>query len=373
MRYQTKLVISLSALKRNISKLQSLTPQNEILFMIKADAYGQGLMPIVKYAVEECGVKNFGCASLGEANYLRDKLSELDFSLYVFSDLNLYADNLIEMYAEKRIIPVISNIEDLEFILSKKIMRYVPLSLKINTGMNRLGIDESDWSKTIDLLKKHDRKKIFHLMSHLAISYKDLKEGDASYQQYELFKKFKAKLQKNHIEVENTSIANSGAIEQKFGLNETFIRPGLMLYGPSSLISEKSKWDGELISELQTNVIAHSDIKKGTQIGYGLSPVPYDGHLVMLPIGYGDGLPMSLTGTRIYQHGYEGKVVGKVSMDMMAILFPRKAKEKFSQEKSFTFWDNKQNNIRRLAKESHQIPYVLLTQISKRLPRVYII
>ena len=85
MRHSTFLEINLGLLQENISKIKKLAP-TKILPMVKADAYGNGLIPISRFLVQECGMSRLGCASLGEALELYRQCPELDVEMMVFSD-----------------------------------------------------------------------------------------------------------------------------------------------------------------------------------------------------------------------------------------------------------------------------------------------
>ena len=89
MRYRTKLIVDLKLLGENYHQLRKIAPANHILFMVKANGYGYGMLPIVRYAVENLQIKEFGLATTGEARYLRQELSDLQFEAYVFSDVQI--------------------------------------------------------------------------------------------------------------------------------------------------------------------------------------------------------------------------------------------------------------------------------------------
>ena len=167
-RLGSHLMIHLDRFKKNIESIQNHCPKNKILLMVKADAYGHGLSEIVDYSFRELGINEFGVATLGEALTLRRNFPEAKFEIYVFSDLQLGLDTLKEQYIENRLIPVISHFDDLNNILEDKSFSNLPICLKFNTGMNRLGLHYEKSSEVIELLKRHQRKEIFHFMSHMA-------------------------------------------------------------------------------------------------------------------------------------------------------------------------------------------------------------
>ncbi len=127
MRFGSQLEINLSALEKNHQKIKAICKSNEMIFMVKADAYGHGLIPIVRHSVTELGIKEFGCATLGEALHLRDELNDLEFEIYVFSDVQLELKECAEIYLNRRIIPVISNREDFDYILNDSNFNRFPI------------------------------------------------------------------------------------------------------------------------------------------------------------------------------------------------------------------------------------------------------
>lgn len=373
MRYKTQFSIDLTKLKSNFEKLKKLAPKNQILFMVKANAYGHGDLVITRFAIEQLDIKEFGFASLGEALTAREHLSDLEFEAYVFSDTE-FRDKT-ELYIENRITPVISKISDLEHYFSIKEQSSLPLVIKLNTGMNRLGIPAEQLDQIISLLKSNGKKSIDHLMTHFANSYYPVDNKRFQYQ-YNEFQKAKKNLLKENIDIKNSSAANSGAIEQGVGLDEeTHIRPGLMVYGPSSLLDPYSaKWDGEIVTELKSNVIEHFSIKKGTPIGYGSTPCPRDGELAIAAIGYGDGILNAFRGAKVYlkKDGKEvsGEIVGRVNMDMIQVLFPSGTNVNYDDQ--VIVWDSNKKHFFELCEKTKLIPYEVFLQISLRVPKVYI-
>lgn len=349
-------------------------PNSKLLFMIKADAYGHGIINITKYAHEECQVEEFGCATLGEALRLRKNLSDLEIEVYVFSDTDLASQISRREYIDKRILPVISSLDDLEMVLDDKEMLHLPLVLKFNTGMNRLGIKVENKDNVLRLLKKHQRQKIHHLMTHFASSFRSQEVTASIAKQAQAFNELKNFFLNSGLKIEKTSLSNSGAIEQQLGGDETHIRPGLMLYGPSSMLPKtklKTSWKGLNISNLEVGIIRKDRINKGEPIGYGETPAPKDGVLVYVAIGYGDGFLTQYSGFVCQHKGHHGSVVGRISMDLTAILFPLKAEADLKVGECISLWSEDCSAIIDLCKISKSIPYQVFTALNERVPRVY--
>ncbi|MBF0206158.1 MAG: alanine racemase [Oligoflexia bacterium] len=381
MRFKTALKVDLGILRDNYQKIKLLAPGCQLLFVIKSNAYGLGMVPLVSFACKQLAIQSFGCASLGEAVYLRHALPDLEFDLFVLSDLDLEMDGGIDYYLSKRIIPVISSLQKLRWILEKKNCKHLKICLKLDTGMNRLGVKAAELEEVITLLKRNQLHQIYHLMSHFSCSSKRIdfsNANDRSVKQYALYKQMKQRLLDAGIDIINSSIANSGAIEQGLGLEENYIRPGLLMYGLSALdpfartdIYAK-KWNGQNVSALETNIIESYSIKKNDPIGYGAFPAPNDGILVYLALGYGDGILNKYHNTQFYHRGHWGRFVGKISMDMSAVLFPAESEKMIKVGDNVSFWDHRQESLLTIADQNDVIPYEILCNISDRVPRIYI-
>ncbi len=374
MRYRTRLYIDLHLLYENVEKIRRLCPHNQILFMVKGDAYGHGMTQMVRFAVTELDIKEFGCATLGEARRLRDELPDLQFEVYVFSDTNLEFQSCADYYLHRRIIPVLSNLADLEYVLSDRDFLYFPLCLKFNTGMNRLGIMPAEVDQVISLFKKYQRKNIFHLITHFGTSSDLITSGSITERQYECFKAIKKQLLSAGIEIERSSAANSGAIEQGYALEETHIRPGLMLYGPSSLnasIRHQSLWTGRCISRLETYIISAFNVKKGDGVGYGNRTIPEEGAIGLIAIGYGDGFNGRMQAPEIYYAGHRGYIFGRVNMDMTQVFFPGIDQSQLKLTDKIFIWGHAPSEVLRFADQTGAIPYELFCGLTSRVPRLY--
>lgn len=366
------LLVDLGKLKANIEALRKEYNDHKILFMVKADGYGHGLVETVKFAYQEMKVSEFGVATLGEAMTLRKHLPSLHFDIYVFSDLQFQQRDLAEFYVENRLIPVVSHLDDLNTILEDSQFQNLPLCLKFNTGMNRLGFSMADADTVVSKLKSHNRTEVFHLMSHFANASMPMEKNNRNIWQRERFAELKNKFLSSGISLEATSLANSGALEQGFCKEETHIRPGLMLFGPTSMAPlhlDKSWWKGQIISQLKTTVINTFDVNKGDPLGYGSIPAPESGTVAIIAMGYGDGISTRYRGATLYHKGTPGKICARVCMDMTYVLFPKGIK--ISRGEEFFIWDGDHDKFMKLSEETETLPYELVIQLTTRVPRVY--
>jgi alanine racemase len=366
MRHSTYLEVNLNHFADNFYKVEKMVQGASIMPMIKADAYGNGLIPITQFVNQELKVKSIGCASLSEAIKIYQDFPDFLGEILVFSDVELRDEKIRRAYLDYNIIPVIHNRFDLDLMLSVPELATIPLVLKINTGMNRLGLSLDDLVQCATRLKL---RGVRHLMSHFSCSYYPIKPGDKTNRQYDEFKKAKQLLQNASVEVIETSMANSAAIEQGFALNETHVRPGLMLYGPASV--ENGAWQGNQISRLVTKVIRASIIKKGTPVGYGVHVAGEDCYMVVLPIGYGDGIMTFYSGVELWINGFKAKIFGRVNMDMTFLAFDPSVEGKIREGDVVEFWGHDRRTISDIAAQMNTHPYQIMCAISGRIPRIY--
>ncbi len=373
------LVVNLDYFKENIQSLRRFYPPKEIIFMLKAGGYGHGAEELSLVAINE-GISSFGLASLDEAISLRKKL--LDYRsltsgetcrLLVFSDLEFFQKDALTFYNCYGITPVISSLYALKIFLESRLFSQVPLFLKMNTGMNRLGIsgEGDELEMCIKLLKSRGRRAISHLMTHFANASEDDTLFPDPASQIEKFRSLLGAFSAAGIQVEETSLANSGAIEKgatRNSINESHIRPGLMLYGPSSLAEKDRSWEGKLISSLSSSVVHRRKIREGDSVGYGGERVPEDGELVIVPLGYGDGISQDYRGVKL-PHG--GTFFAKINMDMAQIFFPYSERRQVPREgEKVVFWENLEQ-FYTLVSQTKTTSYELFCQLSSRIKRVY--
>lgn len=368
MRYSTYLEVNLKLLGENVQMIQALAPKAELLPMVKSDAYGNGMLPVGKFLTEEMGIKVLGCATIGEAIALNEGIKDFKANCVVFSDQELYLPHVREAYFKYKIAPMIFSKKDLEYILNDKDFKKLPLSLKLNTGMNRLGLTIDDIKSFLPELQE---RGIDHLVTHFARTSSVIKEGDRNNHQYQEFKDAKAFLESEGVEIRKTSVSNSGAIEQKFGVDESYVRPGLMLYGPPT-VTDPIMWNGHQISRLISKVMFTFHVKKGTPIGYGVNVADKDCFIAVIAVGYGDGMMSFYSGTKLNIKGHIGKVFGRVNMDMTFLQFDPSAEKDIKVDDVVELWSNDNRVITDIAAQNKTTAYQIMCGISPRIPRRYI-
>ena len=336
--------------------------------MVKASAYGHGIRRVVPFACLEKGIRSFGVATPQEALELKAALDGVQARVFVFSGPPL--QEVHRLYLEESITPVLSSLEDIRFFLENTLP--LPLCMKFNTGMNRLGIHWERVEDVCKLLRRYGRKQVEHLMSHFANA-----SFPASHElnilQRERFDRIKGEFKAQGFCVHETSMANSAAIERGMALDASHIRPGLMLYGPSALengFESKRKTETTLVSTLKARVLEVHRVKKQDPVGYGGVPCDGWGQVVVVSMGYADGLARAYGGGCVPYDGGELKFFGKVSMDMAHLFSPKDGPcPKVGEE--ITLWS--EDNFKNLSKHSNLSPHEMLCLLGHRLPRIYVL
>jgi len=301
--------IDLSALQHNLDVVLQLAPHSKIIAVIKADAYGHGLLPVAK-ALKLADM--LAVARISEAKILRDAgitRPILVLEGFLSSDEIVAASelNLDLVVHQNRQIDLLEQTRNLPIKLG--------VWLKIDTGMHRLGIDVSSVDHSyqrllaLDILK--DKPK---LMTHFANA--DDIDHSLTSEQIKCFVEVAKPLDTQ------CSLANSAAIFAWPESHMDWVRPGIMLYGASPILGKTSD-DHYLkpVMTLTSQLIAINHYKKGDCIGYGSTwCCPEDMPVGVVGIGYGDGYPRHApSGTPVVVNEKSTQLIGRVSMDMLTI------------------------------------------------------
>ena len=306
-------VIDLDALRHNLQRARAVNPEARQFPVIKADAYGHGLLPVAQALAEFAD--GFAVASIDEALCLR----EVDIKQPILLLEGFFnADELekIQQYQLDIVVHHEPQLDALETLASQQdISKPINVWLKVDTGMHRLGfsIDETPavWQRLTECSAASQPAK---LMTHLACA--DDFHNASTQQQIELFNSVLPDVQTER------SIANSAGILGWMSSHADVDRPGIMLYGVSPFLNETGA-DRRLkpVMTLRSELIAIKHGKAGNSVGYGATwTCPEDMPIGVVAMGYGDGYPRHASaGTPVLINGTEVPLVGRVSMDMICV------------------------------------------------------
>lgn len=353
---QTRARIDLEALRRNFRLARKRAPRSDSMAVVKADGYGHGLEAVARILAGETDC--LAVATIGEAQRLRD--AGIRAEIVLLEGVHEAADwPLVEQLALQ---PVLHSRHQLEGC--DALAQEIPVWIKCNTGMNRLGVAPDDVGAFRQDLEKQGGLRVFGLMSHYACA--DDLSDDMSRRQHECLRQ----IHSQHPDLV-TSLANSAAHFHDPAPDCDWTRPGIMLYGGTPLIGTTGPVLGlEPVMTLESRVIAVRELASGESVGYGASWVAEGPcRMGIVEIGYGDGYPRHApSGTPVAVGGHRCTLIGRVSMDMIAVdLGPC---PEAVPGTPVELW-GRQVGVDEVAGMAGTISYELLTGVSPRVPRTH--
>ena len=345
--------ISKQALIHNFHVVKQKAPNSKILAMVKANAYGHGIVSVAKMLK---AADAFGVANIEEALILRQ--AGIDNPIVLME--GFFDSTEFEWIAPYQFIPVIHCMEQIEALEAQHFSSPISIWLKMNTGMNRLGFSQATFLSAYERLKKLPFIHIIGFMTHFAQA--DERENSFTVQQTEIFLDTIKDLPGEKC------LANSAGILAWPQTHYDWVRPGLILYGASPFADETSA-DLNLkpVMQLSAEVISIQTIAKGQRVGYGgkwesQSDVTRIG---IVSIGYGDGYPWhAQSGTPILVNRHLTQIVGRVSMDMLAMDLTHLPDTKVGDP--VQLW-GAHLPIEHVAKGAGTIPYELFCRLTDRV------
>ncbi|WP_368194917.1 alanine racemase [Aeromonas sp. R2-2] len=350
--------INTAALRHNLAVVKRHAPACKIIAVVKANAYGHGLLPVARTLVD---ADAYAVARIEEALMLRScavvKPIVLLEGFFSADDLPVLAANNLQTAVHTR--------EQLEALEQVELPAPVVAWLKLDTGMHRLGVRADEMPAFIERLAKcKNVVQPFNIMTHFSRS--DELEQPTTREQIDLFSKLTAPL------AGERAMANSAGILAWPDSHCDWVRPGVILYGVSPFPNTvAADYDLQPVMTLKTQLIAVRDHKAGEPVGYGANWVSdRDTRLGVIAIGYGDGYPrMAPNGTSVLINGRIVPLVGRVSMDMSTVDLGPGATDKPGDEA--VLW-GEGLPVERVADEIGTIPYELITKLTSRVFMEYV-
>jgi alanine racemase len=299
--------INLQALQHNYSLAQQTAPDSQVMAIIKANAYGHGLVSIAQALPDAAA---FGVACLDEAITLR----EAGFDRRIVLLEGLFGPDDINLINGYRLDVVVHHDSQLQWLAQGQLLRPLDVWLKIDTGMHRLGFPPDNIGEITARLQQIPEVNTVRYMTHFPCA-DDLDNPDTR-QQIDAFGEAVAAV------AGERSLANSAGILGWPAARADWVRPGIMLYGSSPLSGRTAQsLDLQPVMTLSTKLIAVNTRRQGDTIGYGADwSCPVDMPIGVAAIGYGDGYPRHApSGAPLRVNGHAASLAGRVSMDMICI------------------------------------------------------
>ena len=364
--------INLFAVTQNFKSIKSRTTA-DVLAVVKADAYGHGLIPVSK-ALEDAGVDWFGTALLEEAINLR-KAGILKPIISWLTPLGEDFKSAIDLDIDLGI-PSIDLLNEVikAASLTGKAAR---IHLEIDTGMSRGGV-LSEWDQLIkSVLVGVNLKqlKVIGIWSHFARA--DEPDELMNQEQLSLFEEKVNQAKTAGIDAQFIHIANSAALFTNKSSHKNIIRSGIALFGLSpdiKTIGDSSSLGLKPAMKLKAKLNLVKDVKAGASVGYGGTVViKSDTKLGVVALGYADGIPRNTNNLAgVFVDKKRAPIIGRVSMDQFVVDLGITSTAKTGDE-VIVFGDGSSGEytVDEWAKAANTINYEIITRIGPRVPRIY--
>lgn len=360
--------VDLSAIRHNIGVLRGVAAGAEVMGVVKGYAYGHG-NPECATAMLEAGATRLGVARVAEALHLREAGVEAPILVFTepppqATDALIANDLTAAVYTE----PFAVALSDAAMLVGRR----VPVHVKLDTGMHRVGLLSDDVPAAIERIAALPGLEIEGVWSHLAVA--DVPDHPFTRKQLDLFSELIARIEGAGIDIRYRHIANSAATLSVPESHYDLVRCGIASFGLWPGPALAGSVDLRPALSLKARVNMKKSVHAGEALSYGLRyEVERDGRVVTVPAGYADGYDRRLSGRAdVVISGKRYTVSGAVCMDQfmvdvgddlidvgdVAILIGSDGSERVSAEE--------------LAEHIGTINYEVTTRIPSRVPRIYV-
>jgi alanine racemase len=371
------LEINLDNYVHNLESIKKyVLPHQEIMQIVKADAYGHGAAKIAETALKN-GVTMLGVANAEEGallrylgkvpshTYSRDDLTLANCPILILSPLLPYEVDLI---FENNLIPSITELDFCRYLDEEAKNRDIiyPIHIKIDTGMNRNGIRYDAFESFLKEISKYKNLKIEGIFSHFLESEE---QSGVSETQISRFKEVLSHINK----VKYIHIANSAGILFQNVKEANVVRLGLLSYGINLNKRVENKLNLKPVMTFKSKISHISIAKKGETIGYNSTfTANEDIKFAIIPVGYADGYDFLLSNqAKVLVNNMLCPVLGRVSMDMICVDITKLQEASLYDEVILLGEEHPEINVGNLSSLYKGSAYELLTQVGRRAKRYY--
>ena len=362
--WPTHVEISLGTIAQNFDAIRSHVSAAQVMPVVKANAYGHGIVEVSRHLAAH-GATCFGVALLEEAAVLRH--AGITQPILVFGGV---VARQIPEFIEQDLMMAASSIDKMQQIdaAAAAAKRKARVHLKIDTGMERIGVHWYSAEKLLEASLRFRNIEIAGIYSHFASS--DAEDLSSAKEQLARFLEALEFYPKHGLKPPQRHIANSGGILQLPESHLDLVRPGIMLYGvypsrevrQSIVVKPALSWKSE--------VVYFKVVQPGSPVSYGGTwKSDHPVRIVTVPVGYGDGYFRALSNrSKVVIRGQQHPVVGRVCMDQFMVNLE---------------WGSAYNgdtvtligdgiSAQDVADWAETIPYEVITNIRSRVPRVFV-
>jgi alanine racemase len=307
--------INLAHLKSNYRALRQKTkPNTGVMAVVKADAYGHGLVPVAQ-ALSEEGVSALGIASIEEGILIRQKVNS---HIPVILLLGCFPEETAACL-RYGLTPLLYSLEIADKLNqeARRQRRSISVHLKIDTGMGRLGIPWTQFQEFLAKIKEMKHLTVTGLASHFGQA--DVK-SDYNKIQWKRFGLALKEAQKAQLKLIENHMANSAALIHYRSSHLHYVRPGILLYGGSPGNRPRGLHLKPVMA-LKSRILQIKDVPAGIEVSYGGTYITNRQEtLAVIPVGYANGYPRSLSNkSSVLIRGRRFPVLGRVCMNLIVV------------------------------------------------------
>ena len=363
--------INLKNLEHNIIEIKKIIPaKTKIMAVVKANAYGHGMIEI-SHKLNKIGIFDFAVATLEEAISLRQNNIKGNILILGYTSV----ENL-KYVVQYDLIQTIVDEEYANKIVNVKLNEKLKVHIKINTGMNRIGIHYSK----IDFLKQiydYDNIDVLGIFSHLCVSDSN-KKNDIKFTNIQIkrFHNLIEELKTNNIDVGKVHLQSSYGVLNYPELEFDYVRIGIIMYGVHSDSKSYCKRNISLLPvlSLKARVSSVKEITKNETVSYGRKYKALKKEKVAtVSIGYADGYPRNLSckNVKVLVENKYAKIIGRICMDQLVINVSNIKNIKQGDIVTL-IGNNNQVTAETIALKSQTITNELLSRLGNRLNYIFI-
>ncbi len=363
----TRIVVNLDALTHNLRNIRAHVGV-PVMGIVKANAYGHGLVQVARH-LEAQGMDQLGVAFVEEGIALRK--AGIATPILVLG--GIFGPQVAQFITHDLEITV-SSLDKLRQVetAAKSLGRKATIHLKIDTGMERIGVHSYSAGPFIEAAVASQWCVLKGIYSHLACA--DDPASKMTALQLQRFLDACAHFERIGAPMPIRHLANSGGV---LHFPETWldmVRPGIVLYGVLPDPASQATINVRPALSLVSQVVYFKVVKAGNTVSYGATwTAPYDTRIVTIPIGYGDGFPRALSSRgQVLIRGQRHPLVGRVCMDQFMVdLGPEGTA--YNEDEAVLIGRQGDQGIstEAVALAANTIPYEILTGLNERIPREY--
>lgn len=365
--------VDLDAIVFNMRSMkQNIAPGTKMIGVIKTDGYGHGSVPIAESLEPLDFLFGFAVATPEEAHRLRQAGIKKPILILGYTFPYCY-----EQLAEEELRPAVFRKDTIPLLqkAAERVGKPVRVHVKVDTGMNRIGIaPDEEGLRFMEALVERDGIIIEGMFTHFARA--DESDKTHALEQLESFQAFtRMTEQRLGMEIPIKHCSNSAGILELPQANMDAVRAGITLYGlyPSDEVGRETVPLKPAMS-LYSHLVCVKTLPKGQSVSYGGTfTADEDMRIATIPVGYGDGYPRSLSGKGyVLIHGKKAPVLGRVCMDQFMVDVSH-IPEAVEGDRAVLLGSEGEERIRAelLGEISGRFHYELVCDIGKRIPRIY--